>query len=177
MEDKVHSYDLWEISHEEGGGCRSGFFTIFDRFRQVSPPVEKRVGSVVTADQKLRRDLMIIICTYVPLFTRWKEHRVQATARVMGVWVSVILRLVKTIFKIGGEMTKLKCAIRMRPESFSTPVERCRKGGERGASDQRGHEEGDDFGTGFHRRHISVVRRPVPPGSFKVLSATLISPF
>ncbi|WP_342679724.1 hypothetical protein [Methanofollis sp. UBA420] len=112
---------------KEGGADPdfSSFSTVFDRF---SPPVENRGGSVVTADQELRRDLMITICTYVPLFTRWKEHRVQATARVMEVWVSVILRLVKTIFQIGGEAAKLKYAARMRPDSFSTPVERGRKG-------------------------------------------------
>jgi hypothetical protein len=29
----------------------------------------------MAADRKLRTDIMINIFTYVPLFTRWKEHR------------------------------------------------------------------------------------------------------
>ncbi len=52
----------------------------------------------MAADRKLRTDIMINICTYVPLFTRWKEHREGAAVGVMWVRVTVIFGMVKTIF-------------------------------------------------------------------------------
>jgi len=75
----------------------------------------------MAADRKLRTDIMINICTYVPLFTRWKEHREGATVRVMWVRVTVIFQMVKTIFQIYGYDVKSGFEIRLRPETVSKP--------------------------------------------------------
>ncbi len=75
----------------------------------------------MTADRKLRTDLMINICTYVPLFTRWKKHRVRATLEGIRVRVTVIFGTVKTIFEIYGYDMKSGFETQMRPEPFSTP--------------------------------------------------------